>query len=123
MGEKLKAAVDAIPDVMAELTRDFVEKRDLNARVQVRLRMKALLDFLSADTEYPANPLTDAKKGPVGIAVDQQMQFPVMAAGGGNNNASGFGTGTSINVTGPSLVPAAVPIPAVQAIDNADILG
>jgi hypothetical protein len=122
MGEKLKAAVDAIPDVMAELTRDFVEKKDLNARVQVRLRMKALLDFLSADTEYPPNPIVDGKKGPAGFAADQQMQSPAYAAGGVVNGNSVF-TGTGMNISAPIAISAPVPIPAAQPIDNTDILG
>ncbi len=44
------------PEVMADLTRQFREKKTLTDRVLVRLRMKAILDLLSVDTNYPANP-------------------------------------------------------------------
>jgi hypothetical protein len=45
-----------VPDIMGELMKDFVERRDLNSRAQIRLRMKALLDLFSADTGYPPIP-------------------------------------------------------------------
>lgn len=42
------------PALMAELTQEFVDARDLNSRAKVRARMKAVLDFVSVDTSYPA---------------------------------------------------------------------
>ncbi len=119
MGEKLKAAVDAIPDVMAELTREFVEKKELTSRVQVRMRMKALLDFLSADTEYPPNPLVDGKKAPMQDNFVQAQPSVFTGSQGG----LGFGTGTTLNMANPVAIPMAVPIPSALPIDNADILG
>lgn len=55
--EALKAALETIPEVMAALMREFIAKKDVTTRIQIRLRMKALLDFVGVDTEYPPNPL------------------------------------------------------------------
>lgn len=57
-------AIDAAPEVMAALVRQFIEKKDVDCRVQVKMRMKALLDFLSVDTTFPPNPLPDSKVSP-----------------------------------------------------------
>ncbi len=60
VGYKLAAPVDNMknnmPDVMAELTKQFIEKPDANGRAKIRKKMKAILDFLSADTSYPELP-------------------------------------------------------------------
>lgn len=55
--ETLKAALETMPEVMAALMREFIAKKDVTTRIQIRLRMKALLDFAGVDTEYPPNPL------------------------------------------------------------------
>lgn len=41
------------PAIMAQLTGEFVEAKDLNTRAKIRQRMKAVLDFVAADTAYP----------------------------------------------------------------------
>lgn len=62
--KQIQAAIDAAPDVMAALVRQYIEKKDVDARVQVKMRMKAVLDFLSVDTTFPPNPLPDSKVSP-----------------------------------------------------------
>lgn len=55
-GPMMEALAQDAPKIMAELMTHFIERRDLNSRAQIRLRMKALLDLFSADTGYPAIP-------------------------------------------------------------------
>lgn len=59
VGEKIKAMLDGAPDTMAELMRAFIANKDLNVRVKIRLRMKALLDLVAVDTAYPKVPARD----------------------------------------------------------------
>jgi len=54
---KLALLVETMPGAMAELVRDFTTKKELNARVEIRMRIKAVLDFLSADTVQPTNTI------------------------------------------------------------------
>lgn len=58
-----------LPELMSELTREFMTKTDLNSRAAIRVRMKALLDLASADTKYPeAPPGLDARhRFPAGV--------------------------------------------------------
>jgi hypothetical protein len=63
MGDKMKALVEGAPDTMAELMRAFIQTKDLNARVKIRLRMKALLDIVAVDTVYPKVPARDMDHG------------------------------------------------------------
>lgn len=121
MEDGKKKAVDSLvellPEAMADLMREFVAKRDLNSRVEARYRMKALLDFASADTEYPPSPMKD----PSGQAREAALNI-------------GMGTGTGFqqqNATvaplfaggNPIVLPEAVPVPGARRIDNGDILG
>jgi hypothetical protein len=41
-------------EIMKELTDQFIEAKDLNSRAKIRAKMKAILDFASVDTSYPA---------------------------------------------------------------------
>jgi len=58
------APVDKIrsdmPEVMRCLTEQFAAKNEMNERAKIRRQMKALLDFLSADTTYPVLPKVNA---------------------------------------------------------------
>lgn len=62
-GEELSEMMGNLPRLMAELTRQFIENRDLNARVQIRLRMRSLLDFVFVDTIWPANSVKKPEPG------------------------------------------------------------
>lgn len=100
------------PEEMAHLTKQFIEKKNVNDRVAIRLRMKAVLDYLSTDTEFPANPLIkkDEGKSPArDLAIAAVPQF----AGQGMYAAQG-------NVY---PVAAAEPIPGAPRVDNTEILG
>lgn len=63
IGEKIKAMIEGAPDTMAELMRAFIDSKDLNTRVKIRLRMKALLDLVAVDTVYPKVPARDLDHG------------------------------------------------------------
>lgn len=96
------------PETMAHLTKQFIEKKNVNDRVAIRLRMKAVLDYLSTDTEFPPNPLlkkdetrSPARDGAM-IAVPAQVGF-------GQNPVYAVAT--------------ADPIPGAQRVDNTEILG
>jgi len=99
------------PDEMSELTKQFISKKNVNDRVAIRLRMKAVLDYLSTDTEFPANPLITKK--------DERTpaRDAAMVAAGGNQGIAYAG--------GPAVYPiaAAEPIPGAQRMDNTEILG
>jgi len=69
-GKELQATFAQLPALMAELTREFIENRDLNARVQIRMRMRALLDLAFVDTIWPTNAM---KKPPPGGAREAAM--------------------------------------------------
>lgn len=63
-GKELSSALGQLPTLMAELMKDFIEKKELTARVQIRRRMKALLDLVWVDTVHPPNPSLEKKAGP-----------------------------------------------------------
>jgi hypothetical protein len=63
-GKELDAALGQVPMLMAELMKEFIENKDLNSRVQIRSRMKALLDFAFVDTVWPTNPIMKKGEGP-----------------------------------------------------------
>lgn len=98
------------PEEMAHLTKQFIEKKNVNDRVSIRLRMKAVLDYLSTDTEFPANPLIkkDESKSPARDAAMYAVP---------NQQGLGFGQNPVYAVS------AAEPIPGAQRMENADILG
>jgi hypothetical protein len=102
------------PEEMALLTKQFIEKKNVNDRVSIRLRMKAVLDYLSTDTEFPANPLIkkDESKSP---ARDAAMYAAP------NQQGQGY-AGNAVNTVWP-LAAGAEPIPGAQRMENADILG
>lgn len=107
---KIQAVGELLPAAMADLMRAFIEKKDLEARAQIRLQMKALLDFASADTVFPKNPLTPPPKGPeIGFGGGMGVM------GVNNGQAPQYGLATPLSP--------AVPIPAPQVIDNAELLG
>lgn len=60
----IQDALNRAPETMAALMRKFIEKKDVDTRVQVKMQMKALLDFASVDTTFPENPLPDSKVKP-----------------------------------------------------------
>lgn len=99
------------PEEMAHLTKQFIEKKNVNDRVAIRLRMKAVLDYLSTDTEFPANPLLkkDEAKTPARDAAFAAV--PQMAGG----------LGMYANNVYPVAV--AEPIPGAPRVDNTEILG
>ena len=57
-GPKIKEMIASAPDIISELMCEFIEKKDLNARVKIRMRMKALLDIIAVDTIYPKTAAT-----------------------------------------------------------------
>lgn len=91
------------PEVMRDLTRDFIAKKDVNDRVSIRLRMKALLDFLSTDTEFPPNPLKEEPKP------------------GSARQAAIALDGAGMLFTGPTAE--AQPAGAPRRLENGDLLG
>lgn len=120
MGEKLNASIESAPEVMAELMREFIENREQVARCRVRLRIKALLDFLSVDTIFQPNPLVN--KGKVNGPAQMNMQSPVVSDADGVFSGAGFG-GVPVAMASAVPIPAAAPIPGVQVLDNSDIFG
>lgn len=93
-GDALKLALDSMPDVMGSLMREFILKKDITSRIQIRLRMKALLDFAGVDTEYPSNPLKK-EAGPEtardAALRDGQAAGLLMAAPPDQNTYTGLG--------------------------------
>jgi len=89
------------PEEMAHLTKQFIEKRNVNDRVAIRLRMKAVLDYLSTDTEFPANPLLrkDESKTP---ARDAAMMAVPAQVGVGYAQGKSFSLMTAIASMAPS---------------------
>ncbi len=69
------------PQLMCELTALFIDAKDLNARVKIRARMKAVLDFISVDTSYP--PIDP--KQTQGIGAPGQYLYPGDAMVGGGH--------------------------------------
>lgn len=49
----VESHINDSPDMMFELTQQFIAKKSLNDRAKLRLQMKAILDFISVNTEYP----------------------------------------------------------------------
>lgn len=99
------------PEEMANLTKSFIENRNVNDRVSIRLKMKAILDYLSTNTEYPPNPLL--KKDPAPAPARDAAMMPQV--GFGVNGGSMY---TPVQALGP-----VEPIVAPQRIDNTEILG
>lgn len=54
--------IKSSPAMMAELTQQFVSKKGLSDRAKIRLQMKAVLDMISVDTEYPSAEKKEAKE-------------------------------------------------------------
>jgi len=46
--------IKSAPQMMSELTQSFISKKGLHDRAKFRLQMKAILDMISIDTEYPS---------------------------------------------------------------------
>lgn len=114
---KLEELTALLPGAMADLMREFIERKDLNSRTDVRLRMLGLLDFASADTTYPANPLTQ-KDDPGGDARRLAMdQGPAVAPYLNGQQIGG------VAYRPVAAVPAVAPIPGARRIDNSGILG
>lgn len=97
------------PEEMAELTKDFITKKNVNDRVAIRLRMKAILDYLSTDTEFPPNPLIKKDEAKTPARDGAYMAAPGQA-----------GLGYAGNVF---ALPAVEPIPGAPRVDNTEILG
>lgn len=97
------------PEEMANLTRQFIEKKNVNDRVAIRLRMKAILDYLSTDTEYPTNPLLKKEEGRSPARDAAMMAVPAQAG----------------MAYAPAVWPvaAAEPIAGAPRVDNTEILG
>lgn len=98
------------PEEMAHLTKQFIEKKNVNDRVAIRLRMKAVLDYLSTDTEFPANPLLKKDEGRTPARDAAFAAVPQMAGG-----AAMYG----VNVP----LPVVEAIPGATRVDNTEILG
>lgn len=114
IGERMQACIESAPAMMAELMKEFIEKKDLNDRVKIRLRMKALLDLVAVDTKYPRNPAIDGAAGRPrngGFAVAPQ---PII----GDNLGAEMGRRLDDGLGGPIQ-----PVPGAERIDNGDVLG
>lgn len=120
VGEKIKSMLDAAPDTMAELMRAFIGSKDLNTRVKIRLRMKALLDLVAVDTVYPKVPARDMDHGGGFGRVGRPMigdYAPALPAPGDmraemdNRVEQAVGGG------------AVVPVPGAEPVQNDEILG
>lgn len=57
----IKDGLDRTPEMMAALMKLFIQKKDVDSRVQIKMQMKALLDLASVDTTFPENNLPDSK--------------------------------------------------------------
>jgi hypothetical protein len=103
------------PQTMANLTKSFIENKNVNDRVSLRLRMKAVLDYLSTDTEFPPNPLL--KKDPAATPA-RDAAMGMMPQIGMGNGAFAQQNWPVVQALGP-----VEPIPAAQRMDNTEILG
>jgi hypothetical protein len=114
-GAELGAMLGRLPALMDELMKEFIEKKDLTARSQIRLRMKALLDFAHVDTTYPPNPAMKSISVPNparDMMMADQNQSPVTPTIGGPGLFVGGGVGYAVQ-----------PVPgAERADDNSAIL-
>ena len=86
------ALVAMLPEAMGDLMREFLRRKDLVSRVQLKFRMKALLDFASADTEYPPNPLISKETAP---SPARYAAFQMGSADSSQAQAPGGGIGTA----------------------------
>jgi hypothetical protein len=125
---KLALLIGTMPEAMAELIQDFTAKKDLNARVEIRMRIKAVLDFLSADTIHPPNPMLS--KGPKGPVQDAVQAALTGASGGGLGDSTGTAANVSFQtqpgVFGSAYSPIATPValgPVQPVMDNSEVLG
>jgi hypothetical protein len=100
------------PDEMGELTKKFIQNKNVNERVSIRLKMKAILDYLSTDTEFPPNPLLKKDPAPT-PARDMAMGFPAIGM-----QANGGVFAQPVQALGP-----VEPIAQAQRMDNTEILG
>jgi hypothetical protein len=117
IGGKIKTMLDAAPDTMAELMRQFIESKDLNTRVKIRLRMKALLDLVAVDTVYPKLPARDMDQGR-GIGRGRPYEPMVPALQGPMDVQAEMDHRVGEGVGGGVL-----PVPGAEAIQNDDVLG
>lgn len=62
--DRVACVLEDIPGLMKALTEQFIAKTELSERAKIRLRMKALLDFVSVDTTYPKVPNLDGRPTP-----------------------------------------------------------
>lgn len=62
--KELQETLERLPALMGELMREFIAHKDLNKRVEIRYRMKALLDLVFVDTVWPSNPAVKKADGP-----------------------------------------------------------
>lgn len=85
-GGELQAALDSLPALMAALTREYIQKRDVTLRIPILQRMKALLDFCAVDNEFPPNPSLEKDVHALGAdrartaALGDSMQMPCAPA-------------------------------------------
>lgn len=70
---------EAAPGVMADLIREFQKNKDYNARTKLRLRIKGLLDYLSADTEYPPAGSMEQSGASPGFVLQRPRPLPMTA--------------------------------------------
>jgi hypothetical protein len=68
---------EAAPGVMADLIREFQKNKDYNARTKLRLRIKGLLDYLSADTEYPPAGSMEQSGASTGFVLQRPRPLPM----------------------------------------------
>ena len=69
------------PKIMSELTRLFVACTSLTDRAKIRMRMKAILDFISVDTDYPPVPALDGVRRPeIPALYEPQLPQPYRGA-------------------------------------------
>ena len=83
--KELQEMLERLPAVMGELMNEFIKHKDLNKRVEIRYRMKALLDLAFVDTIWPTNPAVKKSDGPT-PARDAAMDGAQM----GHNNVGVF---------------------------------
>jgi hypothetical protein len=115
------------PQLMAELTEEFIKKPDLESRIKTRLRIKALLDMLAVDTTYPKVPdEAKSKDGdgerPVDAVEGLQVPRPGLPGGIGNYIQTEDMTGGRRRSTALPQSVAAVP-GAEEAQNNEIVLG
>lgn len=104
-----------MPDVMAALMKDFILNKDITSRIQVRLRMKALLDFAGVDTEYPPNPLIKKEA--------ENVAQPARDAAMQDGRAAGLQYAAPGQVMANGATECAMPeTPPRVGIDNAEIV-